>query len=222
MTIWWVCNRSSFGGLRTGPSTAPLAVKLREATLRMTISIGNGKAVAREGGEVISGWRDESQLQPLRVYVPLLAHNSGLGGLASSERSASPIWNFQLIRNPSEPRPDLSRLLYCASRFSGDGLQASRFGLRHFDLRFTSLIEGDDDERNRRSDHASTGACERGGWAVRRLWRTICAGDADGRAGGAGAGVRDGRGRCGVPRGARWAAAPLLRAARRRCILRSG
>jgi hypothetical protein len=63
--------------------------------------------------------QDDSQLQPLRFYVPLLAHNSGLGGLASSERSATTIWNLQLIRNPCEPRPKLSRLLYCVAALCG-------------------------------------------------------------------------------------------------------
>src|ERR1039457_7334543 len=67
--------------------------------------------------------QDDSKFQPLRVYVPLLAHNSGLGGLASSERSVATIWN-QLIRHPCEPRPNLSRLLLCGAVCGGTGIWA--------------------------------------------------------------------------------------------------
>jgi hypothetical protein len=83
-------------------------------------SVGRVGGLASDCGRVGlrggAGWiyrrfEDDSKFQPLRIYVPLLAHNSGLGGLASSERSETTIWNLQLIRHPCEPRPNLSRLL---------------------------------------------------------------------------------------------------------------
>jgi hypothetical protein len=51
--------------------------------------------------------QDDDFLQPILVYVPLLAHGSGFGGVGSSEEIAE----FQLIRYPYEPRPSLVRLL---------------------------------------------------------------------------------------------------------------
>src|SRR5207244_7090314 len=50
-------------------------------------------------------------VQPVSVYSPLLASNSGLGGVASSDRYL----NVQLIRHPYEPRPYESRLLLLGS-----------------------------------------------------------------------------------------------------------
>src|SRR5579859_2964624 len=43
------------------------------------------KAVAAFGGAVYCHSQDDFYLQPVFVYLPLLAHNSGLGGVTSSE-----------------------------------------------------------------------------------------------------------------------------------------
>jgi hypothetical protein len=50
---------------------------------------GKNQRLADKAGKMYLGKQDDELFQPILVYLPLLAHGSGIGGVVSSERLLS-------------------------------------------------------------------------------------------------------------------------------------